>query len=136
MADPAYILDASAVLALMLSGPGAGQVEAVFGDACVSSVTLSEVIAQLQARGVPDEMIDASLADLDMDIVPFDGRQADVAGKLRNMTYAYGLGADDRACLALAWLTKATAVSANPKWRSLRSDIKLMLVAPEQESEP
>ena len=128
MAEASYVLDKSAILALMLGAPGAVEIEDVFGDACVSAVTLSEVIAELQARSVPEEMIDASLADLDMEIVPFDSRQALVASKLRNITYSYGFDVDERACLALAWLTKATAVSTNPKWQALQSDIRVMLI--------
>ena len=65
MSDKHYILDASALLAVMLGESGADAVHAVLDRAKIGAVNLSEVVAKLQERGVPDDAIDQSLADLD-----------------------------------------------------------------------
>lgn len=119
MADPAFVLDASALLALMLGEPGAERVEAVLGDSCVGAVNMSEVVAKLQERGVPDSLIDASFADLGLTILPFDAAQAAIAGKLRLATRAFGLSLGDRACLALASALGAVAITTDRDWARL-----------------
>lgn len=66
MSEIRYMLDASALLALMLDEEGAEVVHAPLSHARVSALNLSEVAAKLQERGVPDEVITASLAELDL----------------------------------------------------------------------
>jgi ribonuclease VapC len=116
MSEQGYILDASALLALMLGEPGADRIEAALPTAQIGAVNLSEVIAKLQERGVPEAAIDESLADLDLPVVPFDAAQAIIAGKLRVVTRAAGLSLGDRACLALAAATNATALTTDRAW--------------------
>ena len=100
MSEVRYVLDASALLAAMLGERGAQTVAAHFSDACISSVNLSEVVAKLSERGVPDESIHESLSDLDLDVRDFNTAQALRAGALRNPTKSKGLSLGDRACLA------------------------------------
>jgi PIN domain nuclease of toxin-antitoxin system len=119
MSDKPRILDASALLAAMLDEPGAAAIRAILPTARIGAVNLSEVIAKLQERGVPDDVIDQSLADLDIDVVPFDRDQADRTGKLRTATRAAGLSLGDRACLALAITEDAIAVTMDRNWAKL-----------------
>jgi len=116
MNDVGYVLDASALLAAMLGEPGAQTVEARFAEACISTVNLSEVVAKLSERGVPDPVIQESLADLDLDLRDFDTAQALRAGALRNATRASGLSLGDRACLALAMELNAVALTTDAAW--------------------
>lgn len=119
MSDGPYILDASALLALMLGEPGADAVHAILPSARISAVNLSEVVAKLQERGVPDDVIVDSLAELDLDVVPFDQSQAMRAGLLRKGTRAVGLSLGDRACLASAAMVGATAITTDWVWGDL-----------------
>lgn len=123
MSEPVYMLDASALLALMLGEPGAEAVHAVLPHARVSTVNLSEVVAKLQERGVPDDVIGASLADLDLGAVPFDRDQAMRAGFLRTRTSGKGLSLGDRSCLAAAAAANAIAVTTDRKWGELDIDV-------------
>jgi PIN domain nuclease of toxin-antitoxin system len=116
MSDSGYLLDASALLALMLGEPGADAVQAVMTDARISAVNLSEVVAKLQDRGVPEEVITTSLRELDLDILAFDEEQALHAGLLRRATRGQGLSLGDRACLAAAAATGATAITTDRAW--------------------
>ena len=90
---------------------GVPQLLELLDEAQISAVNLSEVVAKLQDRGVPDAEIDEILIDLDLRGAPFDTDQAVRAGKLRAMTRGQGLSLGDRACLALAASTGATALT-------------------------
>lgn len=128
MPEPAHVLDASALLAVMLGEPGWERIEPLLADSIVGAVNLSEVVAKLQERGVPDSAIDESLAELGLAILPFDADQAVRAGKLRTATRASGLSPGDRACLALAAATGATAVTTDRQWASLDTGIAIRVV--------
>lgn len=127
MSDVSYVLDASALLAAMLEERGADVVTEHFSDACISTVNLSEVVAKLSERGIPDEDIRESLADLDLDVRDFDAPQAMRAGALRNLTKAKGLSLGDRACLALAGELGATALTTDGAWQGLDHGVAVVL---------
>lgn len=120
-----YVLDASALLAIMLGESGADAVHAVLDRAKIGAVNLSEVVAKLQERGVPDDAIDQSLADLDLAIVPFDQDQAMRAGKLRLATRGAGLSLGDRACLAVADALGAIAITTDQAWSKLAIETEI-----------
>ncbi len=127
VSDKIYALDASALLAVMLGESGADAVSAVLDRAMIGAVNLSEVVAKLQDRGVPDDAIDQSLADLTLTVVPFDQRQAVCAGKLRSATKSVGLSLGDRACLSLAQTVGAIAITTDRAWTKLSIDVEIAL---------
>lgn len=113
------VLDASAVLALLLGEPGAGAVAAVLPGALLSTVNLAEIIGKLAERGMPAEEASRAVKMLGVDIVPFTAAQACAAGALRPATKTLGLALGDRACLALAAERGAKALTADKAWRAL-----------------
>lgn len=125
MNEKHYVLDASALLTVMLGEPGADAVNAVLDRARIGAVNLSEVVAKLQERGVPDDAITLSLADLDLPVVPFDQDQALRAGKLRLATRGAGLSLGDRACLALASSLGAIAVTTGQAWTKISIGVEI-----------
>lgn len=127
MSDARYVLDASALLAAMLRERGADVVAECFAEAVISAVNLSEVIAKLSERGVPDDAIRESLSDLDLDVRDFDPAQAMRAGILRNVTKVKGLSLGDRACLALAAELGATALTTDAAWQDIDHGIAIRL---------
>lgn len=118
-----YVLDASALLAALFAEPGAEAVDTVLADSVISAVNFSEVVAKLIERGVPNEEASASLAELDLTVVPFDQRQAEIAGRLRGATRAAGLSLGDRSCLALAVSLSARAVTTDRAWAGIEVGI-------------
>lgn len=114
-----YVLDASALLAALHGEPGADRVRELLPAARIGSVNLSEVVAKLQERGVPDAVIEEILDDLDLPVVPFMTVTAKRAGLLRAVTRAAGLSLGDRACLAVAAEHRAVAVTADRVWADL-----------------
>lgn len=123
-----YVLDSSAVLALLGNEEGADAVDAILPLAVMSSVNLAEVISKLQERGGEDEAIDGALADLGLTIISFDRTQADKTGKLRKITRPRGLSLGDRACMALAASRGAIAVTTDKAWKDFDNIARIMLV--------
>jgi len=123
-----YVLDASALLAAFFGEDGADQVEGLLSQSVIGAVNISEVVAKLQDRGIPDDEIDRHLAAIDLDVVPFDRAQAVSAGRLRRQTAALGLSLGDRCCLAVAEQLGAVAVTADRAWASLDLPIEIKVV--------
>ncbi|MDP2129947.1 MAG: type II toxin-antitoxin system VapC family toxin [Erythrobacter sp.] len=123
MSDARYMLDASAVLAMMLGEDGGNQVRERLASSQISTVNLSEVVSKLQDGGVPDEVITSSLAELNFDVIAFNQSQAVRAGLLRASTRSNGLSLGDRACLSAAESCNAVAVTTDRAWGKLELDI-------------
>ncbi|MDP2793434.1 MAG: type II toxin-antitoxin system VapC family toxin [Sulfurisoma sp.] len=123
------VLDASAVLALLKREPGHERVAALMaGDDCiVCAVNWAETAAKLADSGHPSPAIESTLAALNATIIPFDAAQAAACGLLRPATRHLGLSLGDRACLALARLNKATAVTADRPWLQLAQPLGIVI---------
>ena len=114
-----YVLDASAVLAVIQEEPGAERIESHLDTGCISAVNLAEIVGKLQDRGLGDNEIDELIALLDLDTRILDKEGAVFMGKLRQPTKLAGLSLGDRACLALAHSIGATAITMDRAWKSL-----------------
>ena len=115
-----WVLDASALLALLLNEPGQDLVARALSDgASISAVNVSDVVAKLSEIGMPVAAIRDALDSLGMDVVGFDRRQAYRAGELRPATRPGGLSLGDRACLALAEELNAPAITTDRSWEKL-----------------
>lgn len=114
-----FVLDASAILALMLSEPGKERVEEILDDSVVARINATEVLTKLVERGTTlREAID-NFNDLGLFVTEFDEEQSQTVATLRPVTKHLGLSLGDRACLALAMQENATAVTADRNWSTL-----------------
>ncbi|MCC7020896.1 MAG: type II toxin-antitoxin system VapC family toxin [Ardenticatenales bacterium] len=116
MSDRAVVLDASALLALLQSEPGAHLVAELLPEAVISAVNLSEVVAKLAEHGMPDGAIRSAFEGLMLSVRDFDAAAAVAAGLLRPRTKAFGLSLGDRACLTLARDLGRSAVTTDRRW--------------------
>ena len=133
MSDPGrsssgYVLDASALLALIQAEAGSERVAEVLDGAVISAINLAEVVSRLADRGVPGEAIRRQLARLGLRIVPVDEDLAYAAGLLRPATRALGLSLGDRVCIALARRLGATALTTDRVWARLEIGVAVELV--------
>ena len=111
------VLDASAILARILHEPGSDVVERTRLTARVSAVNLAEVASRLVDKGRTDDVIQALLDELPWRIEPFGQAEARKVGQMRRATSFAGLSLGDRACLALAKMRDAQAVTADKIWK-------------------
>ncbi len=99
------VLDASALLALLLGEPGAERVEGALGDARMSVVNMAEVASHFHRLGMPSNLVDRMLRPLPVTLVPAAAELCWEAGRLRAVTADAGLSLGDGFCLALASVT-------------------------------
>lgn len=122
---PAFVLDASAVLALFRSEPGADRVEAVLDRARMSTVNWCEVLQKLIDRGTDVTGLTADLLGFGVLLEAFTAEDAEAAAELRRTTRSAGLSLGDRACLALAQRLSAIALTADRTWRRTTARVEI-----------
>ncbi len=124
-----YVLDASAVLAWILREPGAERVRSLMqtGDCLISSVNAAEVVTRLADGIRPEASLREVISHIEAACVPFDAHHATEAGLLRPVTRHLGLSLGDRACLALARLTRSTVITADRPWLELAEPLGLAI---------
>jgi len=114
-----FVLDASALLALLLGEPGGVRVGHTLPASAMTTVNFAEVVGHYTRNGGRDAEIRAVLDPLPMSLVPFDQELAFQTGILLPLTRAAGLSLGDRACLALARRLDVPALSADRAWQAI-----------------
>jgi ribonuclease VapC len=112
----AVVLDASALLALLLNEPGAEKVKAALDGALLSTVNYAEIVSHYAKLGANPTDIDALLRPLPIRLIPADPELSFEAGLLRPLTLKGGLSLGDRYCLALAKREGVAAMTAERRW--------------------
>lgn len=111
----ARVVDASALLAFLDGRPGSERVELALADgAMVGALDLAEVVGRLAEHGAPVDGVERALEALDLRLVPFDGRLAYLAGRLRADVPFRRLPLGTCACLALAARGGHVVLTADP----------------------
>jgi ribonuclease VapC len=108
------VLDASALLALLQEEQGADEVEGLLDGASMACVNLSEVIQKAEQHGVETEGLEYDLEALGIEFRDFGVAMARPTAEL--WVAGKGLSLGDRACLALAKVIDATAITADSRW--------------------
>lgn len=109
---PEYVLDSSALIALVNKEPGAETVRPLMPHAIIGSVNLHETIQRLRRGGMPVESVTVALTPLVIQPVPFDEPLAYVTSSIHERTRDCGLSFGECACLALAVSRNLPAVTA------------------------
>jgi PIN domain nuclease of toxin-antitoxin system len=123
-----YVLDASALLALLHNEPGAERVEELLPHSMISAVNLCETVGKLIDEGMEPEDARASIELINLTVAPFDEALAHKAGMLISETKRFGLSLGDRACLALGQELNNTVVTADQLWTKLKLDINVEVI--------
>lgn len=124
----AFVLDTSALLAVAFQEPGGDRVKEVGPEGLVSTVNASEVWSKLVDREVPEGELRVVFAEMEMNQVPFDASQAEIAGRLRKTTRRFGLSLGDRACLALAMARRLPVLTADRAWAGLDLGVEIDVI--------
>ncbi len=128
------VLDASAVLAMILNEPGGERLDTLLDavelgsdiEIFISSVNWCEILTRMlrENLSISGERLLAVLAGVEL--VPFGRSEAEVASAYVNISRALSLG--DRACLALAKSKQATAWTAERLWSQYQLDVPVELI--------
>ena len=117
-----HVLDASALLAMILEEPGAAEVQNALPGACISAVNLAEVVSALVNRGLAGHIASEAVSGVEITAIPADRDQALDAGMLRTLTARAGLSLGDRFCLSLARRLQAPVLTADKAWATVADD--------------
>jgi len=114
-----YVLDASALLAVVRQEPGGEYVAKRMTGASMCTVNAGEAVMRGVEKGYPLELIHSLIVAEEIDLVAFDWDLALAAARLRPATSKSGLSFADRACLALAIREGAVVLTADRVWSKL-----------------
>ena len=123
-----FVLDASALMAMLREEPGARKVADAIADAHMSVLNYAEVVSYFIHAGMEEHDIDAMLDPLPIELVPADKDIARLAGHLRGQTAAAGLSLGDRFCLALAKQRGLPAWTADKEWKRIAEAVGVEVV--------
>lgn len=123
------VLDASAILALVNRERGHDKLTPeLLERSVVSMVNLTEVQGKLVSQGWPGNLAWLDATSFITSIIPFDQKQARIAGDLILRTKPLGLSLGDRACLALAIVIGAQVYTAENIWARLALDVPINVI--------
>lgn len=117
-AETGYVLDGSALLALLIGEPGAERVEACLHQSVICSVNWGEVATKLLQKGAGASSVRRMLGGLHLEIVPWTQELVWESLDLCSLAWTRGLSLGDRACLALARAQSRVALTADAAWRA------------------
>ncbi len=123
-----FVLDASALVAMLRDEPGARKVADAIADARMSVFNYAEVVSYFIYAGMDQYDIDAMLDPLPVELVPADKDLARLAGHLRGPTARAGLSLGDRFCLALAKRKGLPAWTADQEWKRVAGAVGVEVV--------
>ena len=123
-----FVLDASALLAMLNEEPGGAKVAENIASARIGVINYAEVVSHFVRLGMPERDIDAMLDPLPMEVVPADKGLGKIAGRLRATTAQTGLSLGDRFCLALALRDGLPAWTADKAWKTVEQDVEVDIV--------
>ncbi len=122
------VLDASAVLILLLDEPGAEVVAEVLSDGVLSAVNLAEVLSTLTDRGADVSRLTEDLVAAGVLVEPMTEADAAQVAELRRIDQGRLLSLGDRCCLALGRRLAVPVLTADRAWSELDAGVEVRQV--------
>lgn len=114
-----YLLDASALLALIFEEKGAEKVApAIKKGVVMTSVNVAEVLTKMVREGYALEEAEL-IYNMRISVMNVDTELASRAAYYDAYTRKYGLSLGDRICLAAAAIRKLPVLTADKTWKTL-----------------
>ena len=130
MAEPALLLDTSALLALVFREPGMDVVLAALDGCAISAVNQAEVVEVAARRGTDPGRAAAWAGELSIPVLPFTPPMAARAGAVLAAGRVRGLSLGDAACLGTAGTLGVPVLTADRAWAALDLDIQIRQLRP------
>lgn len=122
------VIDASALLALLLDEPGASGVVPHLRGSTMSAINVSECCSRAPDRGSIIHAVVRAIRRFEIGVVPFDMDAALGAAALRPTTRHIGASLGDRACIDLAQKMRVPLLTADRRLAELDIDIDIRLI--------
>lgn len=122
-----YLLDASALLALLGREPGGDVVAALLAATAISAVNWAEVLQNARAHEVDVEGLREDLESLGVEILPFGAQEAASAADIWHRDGSH-LALADRACLATAAVRGWPTLTADRAWAELEVGVEVRVI--------
>jgi len=123
-----YILDSTALIALVGLETGSQQIAGLLKHSAVSAVNLAETVNKLLEKGFSQAEVRVSLAKLELNVEDWSEAMAYRSAEFTQYNKSHGLSLGDRACLTLAKQLRATAVTSDRAWRRIPSlGVRIMI---------
>jgi ribonuclease VapC len=124
-----YLLDGSALLAVLQEEPAGKDVEPLLSDSAIHSVNLIEVVTKLVQNGREEAV--PLLSGLDLKLIStLDVVEAEACGRLHAATRHLGLSLGDCVCLSTGAVRGLTVVTKEKIWVQAAgaSGVKVLVV--------
>ncbi len=124
------VLDASAILAMLLGEPGGDKVKPHLYGGMLCAANFAEVVGHYAKLGGSRLDIEVILRPLPITVVSVDQELSYAAGMLRRITLPGGLSLGDRYCLALAKREGLPVLTAQRRWPQIAAaaDVSVELI--------
>jgi ribonuclease VapC len=123
-----FVLDASAVLAVLFEEAGREAVLAHGQGGTISAVNMAEVLTRAADKDVPELIRAAIVGGMALNVVAFDAEAATAAADLRGQTRQWGLSLGDRACLALGQKLRLPVLTGDRAWAEIDLSVEIVLI--------
>ena len=125
--QPQYVLDSSAVIALVRREQGWEKVQAALEHSVISAISLTESMTKLIRQGGEPRLVERLLKALDLEVIPWDEELAWASRDLCPLAWTNGISFADRACLALARHLDLAAMTADSEWTKPNHGVRVSL---------
>ena len=125
--QPRYVLDSSAVIALVRREQGWEKVQAALEHSVISAISLTESMTKLIRQGGEPRLVERLLRALDLEAIPWDEELAWASRGLFPLAWTNGLSLADRACLTLARHLDLAAMTADSEWKKPSHGVRVYL---------
>ena len=123
-----YVLDSSALLAVLSLETGHQRVRELLARSVISSVNLAEVVNKLALKTPSVDAARGYLALMELKVEDWTEELAYRSAEFTQFNRSHGLSLGDRACLTLAKHLGVTAVTADRTWRRAPSlGVRIMI---------
>lgn len=123
-----YVLDTSALIALLQNEPGSEVIKDKINKSIISSVSLCELITFLSRNQIEENDIDEIIENMVPEVIDFCSTVSTIGGKLIKITQDYALSLGGRACIATGLHYGLEIYTADKIWDKLNGKIKASIV--------
>ena len=124
------VLDASAIVAVILKEPGMEKVIPTLSFACISAINRTEALTIVARRLGLSSLEEAreKVDPLETEVISFDPDQSNLAADIHIRTRKLGLSIGDCSCLALAKTKNLPVLTSDKDWAKLDIGVHVRMI--------